>query len=475
MTFWQFVSVMRARWWVVLSVLAVVVAAALAVSLWMPRQYTASASFLVDVKPDPVSAVVYGGLPSSAFMATQADIIKSDSVGLRVVRNTKLGDNPQVRQQWLEASEGQGSIEQWLADQFRRQLEVLPSRESNVITLSYKAPDPRFAAAMANAFVEAYTQVVLELRVDPARQYSSFFDARAKEAREALEKAQSRLSDFQKENGITAAEERLDIENARLNELSSQLVSLQAVAAESSSRQAQAVSLQGDRLPEVLNNAVVSRLKADIGRGEARLRELQTRFGENHPQIQEARASLSDLRQSLDAETRRVTGGVGVGNTIVRQREAQLRAELDAQRSKVLRLKAVRDEASVLTRDIENAQRTYDAVVARFTQTSLESLTTQSNVSVLSRAVPPGAPSSPKTLLNALLATFVGTLLGVGLALLLEWLDRRVRNTEDVVAVLGLPVLVVLPRPGTRLLGSRRPSVLHRRLLAPLPPPGKGA
>ena len=475
MTFGQFLSVMRARWWVVLGVLALMVAATTAISLSMPQQYTASSSFLLDVKPDPVSAVVYGGLPSPAFMATQVDIIKSDSVGLRVARNTKLGENTQVRQQWMEATQGQGSIEQWLVDLFRRHLEVLPSRESNVITLSYKAPDPRFAAAMANAFVEAYMQTALELRVDPARQYSSFFDTRAKEAREALEKAQSRLSEFQKENGITAADERLDIENARLNELSSQLVSLQAIAAESSSRQAQAISAQGDRLPEVLNSAVVSGLKADIGRGEARLRELLTRFGDNHPQVQEARANLGELRASLDAETKRVTGGVGVGNTINRQREAQLSAQLDAQRANVLRLKAVRDEASVLMRDIENAQRTYDAIVTRFTQTSLESQTTQSNISVLSQAVPPREPSSPKTLLNALLATFAGTLIGVGLALLLEWLDRRVRNAEDVVASLGLPVLGVMPRPGTRLLGARRPSVLQRRLLAPLPPRGKHA
>jgi len=275
MTFGQFLSVMRARWWVVLGVLAAIVGATVAVSWSMPRQYTASASFLLDIKPDPVSAVVYGGLPSPAFMATQVDIIKSDSVGLRVARNTKLGENPQVRQQWLEASEGQGSIEQWLVDVFRRQLEVLPSRESNVITVSYKASDPRSAAAMANAFVEAYMQISLELRVDPARQYSSFFDTRAKEAREALEKAQNRLSEFQKEKGITSAEERLDIENARLNELSSQLVSLQAVAAESSSRQAQAISTQGDRLPEVLNNAVVSGLKADIGRAEAHLPDVE--------------------------------------------------------------------------------------------------------------------------------------------------------------------------------------------------------
>ena len=60
-----------------------------------------------------------------------------------------------------------------------------------------------------------------------------------------------------------------------------------------------------------------------------------------------------------------------------------MRAALEAQRAKVLRMKAVRDEGLVLVRDVENAQRAYDAVLARFTQTSLESQTTQSNVNVL--------------------------------------------------------------------------------------------
>ena len=161
-------------------------------------------------------------------------------VALRVVRNLRLADNADVRAQWQEATQGEGTIEQWLIALFRKNLAVQPSRESSVITVAYTAPDPRFAAGLANAFVEAYTQTSLELRVDPARQFSGFFDTQLKEHRERLEAAQARLSSYQKEQGIIANDERLDVETQRLNELSSQYVALQAVAAGSVSRQVQA-------------------------------------------------------------------------------------------------------------------------------------------------------------------------------------------------------------------------------------------
>jgi uncharacterized protein involved in exopolysaccharide biosynthesis len=165
-----------------------------------------------------------------------------------------------------------------------------------------------------------------------------------------------------------------------------------------------------------------------------------------------------------------------VTNTINRQREAEIRGSLEAQRAKVLRLKAVRDEGSVLQRDMENAQRTYDAILQRLTQTSLESQATQSNVNVLTQAVPPVEPASPRVLFNLLLALFVGTLLAVLVALLLELRDRRVRSADDAVGALGLPVLGVMPKPGAKARsGLARVSLMQQRLLAPLPQTGKGA
>lgn len=475
MTFGQFLSILRARWWVVLLVLGLTVGTTVVVSLLLPKQYSATASVVVDFKPDPISAIAFGGAASPTFLATQVDIIRSERVAQRVVRNLRLNENPQVRQQWLDATNGEGSIETWLGTVFQQQMDVQPSRESSVIAISYKAPDPRFAAGLANAFAQAYIDTALELRTNPARQFNEFFDARAREARDTLEKAQARLSNFQKTNGIIASDERLDIENARLNELSSQLTALQAVAAESAFRQAQAQGAQADRLQDVLNNPVVAGLRSEINRNEALLQQLTTRLGDNHPQVREAKANLAELRRRLDAETTKVAGSVGVTSNINQRREAEVRRQLEAQRAKVLQMKTVRDQGMVIMQDVTNAQRAYDAVLQRFTQTNLESQATQSNVNLLTQAQPPIEHSSPNLVLNTALAVFLGSLLALGTALLLELMDRRVRNPEDAVAALGLPVIGVMPKPGSRLsLRGRQASLMQQRLLAPLPAPPQG-
>jgi len=450
MNFGQFIAVLRARWLLALIVFATTVVLAVVVSLLLPKQYTAVASVVVDPKPDPLSSVLGGALMNPAFMATQVDVIQSDRVALRVVRDLKLAENATIREQWQSDTKGEGTIENWLADLFQKNLDVKPSRESNVISVSYRAPDPRFAAAIANAFVVAYNEITLELRVDPARQYSSFFDLRAKEMRDQLEQAQAKLSQFQNENGVIAVDERLDVENARLQELSTQYVGLQSLASDSVSRQAAARGNGADRMQEVLNNPLIAGLKADQARLEARLQELTSKLGDKNPQVIETRANLAELKSRIDTETSKVSSSLGISNNINQQRAGEIKAALEAQRAKVMKMKALRDQGSVLSRDVESAQRAYDTVLARLTQSSLESQTTQSNISMLTQATPPLKPSSPRVALNSILSIFVGALLALATTFGLEFLDRRVRTVDDIQGVLGLPVIGTMPGSNVR-------------------------
>lgn len=369
----------------------------------------------------------------------------------------------------MEETDGTGSVENWIAGVLTKNLFVAPSRDSSVVNLSYTAGDPDFAATVANAFVQAYIDTFLDLRTDPAKRYSSFFDTRAKQLREGVEQAQARLSAYQREKGIIGTDERMDFETARLAELSTQLVAIQALSAESSSRSAQA-RVAGERMQEVMSNPAVAGVRADLSQAEARLSELNSRLGDNHPQVRQQVAAIDELRGRLRTEINRAAGSVSVTNNINRGREAEIRAAVEAQRARVLKLKGERDEIGVLQRDVENAQKAYEAIVTRLNQTSLESENTNANVSVLSPAVAPGAASTPKIALNAALAVVIGSILAVGAALLLEFLDRRVRSASDVVLALDLPVLGNMPKPGpaSRLAGAHRPRIASQ-VLARLP------
>jgi polysaccharide biosynthesis transport protein len=472
MTFEQFLTILKARARLALAVAIGVVAAVLAGSLLWPKQYTASASVVVDVKSrDPILGTVLSEMMAVGYMATQVDLIQSEPVALRAIRALRLNEDGELREQWHEATKGRGDFGSWLAELLAKKLEVTPSRESNVITIEYTSASSEFAAAMVNAIVQAYIDTTVELKVEPARQYNAFFDERAKQAREAVEQAQTRLSAFQQQRGITAIEEHLDVESARLNELSTQLVALQAVAAESEGRELQAGS-NARSMTEVVTNSVVGGLTAELSRQDARLNELEQRLGPRHPQVLELRANIEQLRSRIFEETRVVSGSLRVNNKVNESRLTQLRSALAAQRDKVMQLKGERDESAVLLRDVENARRVYDSMMERASQTSVESQSTLTNVNRLKAATEPALPSSPRVILNVALALVVGSLLGVGVAVSRELTDRRVRTEGDVVQGLRQTMLVMMPGPDRRESRNRkRIGQTKARVLNGLPGP----
>jgi polysaccharide biosynthesis transport protein len=443
----QLHEVLKARKVIALATSAAVLATVVGVTLILPERYTATATVVIDSKsPDPVNGMTMQGTMLPGYIATQLDILRSERVTYRVIRMLKLDENAEMRKQWQDETKGVGSYESWLSEALQKSLEVIPSRESSVINVAYSGLEPNFSAAMANAFVRAYLDTSLELRVEPAKQFSALFEEQSRETRDKLEQAQNRLSAYQKEKGIIATDERLDIETARLNELSNQLTLLQAISAESASRKAQA----GANAQEVLNNPVVAGLKADMSRQEARLKELTASLGANHPQVVQLQENIREMRARIDQEIGRVASSLGINNTVNQSREAQVRRALDAQRQKLLQLKEQRDEAALLLADVANAQRSYDALQARYMQTRLESQINQTNISVLKVATPPPKASSPKLILNIVVGTLLAGMVGVGAALFRESLDRRVRESDDFEALGGIFLGLMPDAVGTK-------------------------
>lgn len=457
MTFQQFLLILRARLWLIVGVFFTVVIVALVISLLLPKSYTATTSLVVDAKSnDPLLGAMMSSQSGSSYMATQVDIIGSNRVAQRVVSMTRMDQVPIIQQQWQDATSGEGDIQVWLAELLKKRLVVRPSRDSNVISIDYSGTDPQFSAAVANAFAQAYIETSLELRVEPARQYAQWFNERTKGLRDELEAAQRRLSEYEQQHEIIAGDGRFDVENARLAELNSQLVMVQGQRADSRSRQSQ--SGAAESLPEVMANPLISGLKADVARLEAQRGQMLGRLGGNHPEVARVDAEISSLRQRVATEIQRVASSLGTTTRISAAREAEIATAVEEQKARVLELKAHRDQIAVLQRDVENAQRSYDLVTQRLAQTNLESQTQQTNIAVLTPAVAPLTHSSPRVLLNLVLAVFLGLLLGVGVALLLELIDQRVRGEEDLVQLPGIPVLGIISSSQTGRFAKKRRS-----------------
>ncbi|NJN00581.1 MAG: chain length determinant protein EpsF, partial [Aquincola sp.] len=172
---------------------------------------------------------------------------------------------------------------------------------------------------------------------------------------------------------------------------------------------------------------------------------------------------VTELRAQLVAEMRRVGGSTAGVGRIAAQKVNELKGMVETQKRSVLQMRSQRDEASVLLRDVDTAQRAYDAVAQRRTQLANESQAQQMPARVLSPAVEPLNPSKPNLVKNALVGLILGLLGGVGLAFLLEVIDRRVRSAEDLMAYGDVPVLGVMSnttgraRFAARLAHNRRP------------------
>ncbi len=443
MTFQQFLLILWARRKLALSVLGVTFLTTLVVSLVLPREYTATTSLVIDVKsPDPIAGIVMQGMMAPGYMATQMDIINSDRVASRVVKLLGIAGNAEAVEKWREASEGKGSIESYYGELLQKKLDIKPSRESNVININFSGPEPQFAAAVANAFAQAYIDTSIELRVEPARQYSAWFEERQKGLRANLEQAQAKLSAYQQEKGIVVTDDRImDNETARLNDLAAQLAAAQAQRADAASRQKSGTS---ELSLEVLQNPLIQNLKAEIARSESKLSELNANLGKNHPQVQQLEAQIKEQNQQLREEIGRISGGAAVATRFGAVKQEELKAAIEEQKKRVLAIKAERDQLAVLVNDVETARRAYEAVGQRMTQSNLEGQSQQTNVLVLSPAVEPTKHSRPRVFLNLLVAIFLGTLLGVGAALVAELGQRRIRSAEDLALALELPVLAEL-------------------------------
>ena len=441
MTFKQFLQILNARRLALAAVFFTIVITALILSLVLPKQYTAEAVIAIDtVKIDPISNMPMSGQLVPSYLATQVDILASHQTALKVVELLKLDSFAEAREQFEDEAKGKGDIRDWLADNLLKNLDVKPSRESNAISLQYTSPDPAFASTLANTFVEAYKQVIIEIRASSAQQNSIFFQQQMTSLQQKLEAAQKKLADYQQSQGIVATDERMDIETQKLAEISSQLVNAQAQRIDAVSRQQQGK----DVAPDVLNNPLIQQLKGQLAQQEANFKQLAAKEGPNHPQYKQAQAELSATKAQLSALINQYSKGLTNTAENAQQRLDNLQQALIEQKGKVLALKAQRAELDILQRGVDNAQRIYDLAMQKLAESAMESSSDATNVAVLKAAPEPIKHSKPKLLINLILASFLGSLVGVSFALLLELQDRRIRTAADIEQLLKVPMLADL-------------------------------
>jgi polysaccharide biosynthesis transport protein len=459
MSLFQLFTILRARRGLAGLIVLGTIALALAWVVMRPANFTARAPVLMDVRTDPVGMTSqYTPVVTPAFMSTQIDIVKSQRVAERAVQLLPADQSPLSK--WGQEAKKMPAPQTWLALQLQQGLEVKPARESNIINIAWTGRSPAEAARVANAFAQAYLEIGLELRTEPAKKYSEFFEEQVKASREKLEKAHAKLAAFQQQSGILTADERGDFEVARLTELSQQLMAVQGRRQRG-----------GENSVSVVESPLVNNMRSDIAKLEAKVQEGAATMGSAHPAMQRMQAELSSMRSRMAAESSRVGSAADSSVTAGKNREKELQQAMAEQKARVLALTKQRGELNLLQRDVDSAQKAYEAVSASASQSHLQSLSNQTNVMRLASAVEPLNPSGLSPVLSLVVAAVGGVLLALATVLLLELLNRRVRSVEDLSMVTRLPILATVPAAASafvplRLPASRRLALAPRRSLA---------
>lgn len=229
-------GILRSRFWLVASIVAITTLMAITGSLLMSKRYSAATTVYVDANTvDQVSGMAAPTRETIRNMlASQTELIQSSQVVDRVIKDLKLAQDEDVQTDWQKATKGRGNIDDWLATVLLKSIKVTSSTDGTTIAIGAEWSSAERAAEIANGFANAYKAAALDLRTKPAQEYAERFASQVKEYKAKVEAAQNKLTSYQRESGIITSDERIDVENQRLQELSSQLVQVQSALFEKS-------------------------------------------------------------------------------------------------------------------------------------------------------------------------------------------------------------------------------------------------
>ena len=438
------------RWWIAATT-ALFILFAVAVALLVPKEYVGSAALVVDIPTeDPSGQDNVPSMLADNYLATQIDLLKSQRVLLRVVEQRGLTEDRKARATFAASAPAGASFKRWVAEELGKHLIIASGTTSRLLQVQFDDPSPQRAAAIANAVVRAYRHVRQQMTSDPARERLQNYTAYLDDLRSRVDTAQNKLSSAQQRAGIInlnrssdAATQRLEDLGVKLNQAESDRQTAQAKVKriQQLKRQGKPVTAQAD----ILASNFVQQLKGRLVELQSRRAELAKTLGSSHPRMQSLNAQIATVRARLNQEIDDYLKANRGQEETAADRESALRAALARERSGVLVQQKKRDEVASLVRALDSSQQIYQAALGQYDQVLSGTRSRSYNIAIVSWASPPRWPTGMSNKIKLLFGLILGVLVGGALALLVELADRRVRDDEDMVRELGLPVFGQLP------------------------------
>ena len=493
--YWQ--VIMKYRWTIITFFTIIVVTVAIT-TFKMPPIYRATAQILIDRENPNILAikeVVSLNVDSrdTTYYQTQYKMLQSRSLAKAVIDTLNLAHNkeftgkkdkkenilislknslinsiknllvslipPSGTQSQTVVSpipeELQAKKESKLINAFLKKLQIVPTRDSNLVGISFLAMDPSLAANVPNTLAEQYIQLNLQLKQKAAVDASGWLNQNMQELKKKVAASEEALHSYKEQNKIVSLEEKQNIIVQKLSELNTAVTEAKTKRIGLETLYNQIEKFKNDKeaiesLPSVINNSLIQALKTDYISllGEFNLES--KKYGPKHPHIIKINSKLSTLEKKIESEVKKIISSIKIEYDIALAQEGVLVEALNNQKKEALELNRKAIQYNVLKRDAQSNKQMFEVVLNRLKETDLTRGLKTSNVRIVDRAEVPDTPEKPNKKLNLILAAIIGLFMGGGLAFFFEYLDNTIKTPEELKRYLDLSFLGPIPHIDTK-------------------------
>jgi capsular exopolysaccharide synthesis family protein len=204
-------------------------------------------------------------------------------------------------------------------------------------------------------------------------------------------------------------------------------------------RNGQKITDELQTIPSVLKAPELNRSLAALGTAEQELEALNFRYTPQSPNVQQAQAKVDTLRQQV------VPTYINALSNALKAQAMALSSQINQASAEIRQIPGRMITEQQLTRDRDILAQMFANIQLQYQNARLMEASSTPDVQVLDPAVPPQRPSSNSAIMLVLAAFAISLGLALGLAVLLDRLDKRFRYPEQVTRELGLSILGAVP------------------------------